>query len=608
MISNREAVPSKKRLAFHFFDARHSTPRYEGTGNDRRLTVESYIGDRSDMVFVGTCIRGNGTATIDVSDFVTGTLTAEVDWVKSAANVVNPASRTFTDYINDKDEAIIPPSGTITLSTEINNTNKTITIPNGVCYKGIHIYNNGTRVAYYSCEATAGATLYDIMNSGNHASIEDIHASFWDSNDNDVPFNYLNFLGYNVPYNLVSLSDLGWTIIGNQDIGRREFQGWARVDGQTDPFGGTNASMFTENDTDSNPRFSASVGRPTLRTGTTYTFSVYLRTTSALSPMNVNLAISGGMGTGNATVVVTDTWQRFSTTNTMTLDDSRNGVVGGFGTVTRGSGIVLFASHPQLVVGSDARPYQSTGILIGQEADVGYIGASLVNPHNDILGNPLTNIGMVKQKLTIEQANCLQSDGTWSFRVNYNPTLIVNNGTDITSTSTVVDNGNSTWDITFPAATQIFNLRINTDNFYPCSEGQSTTVTGFNGGTVITATLVNFTVGTDFSTQNVFAYNDFEGANVEGTGFRPSLTPTLFPMRLSRQKSNAEGVLRFNDSPLMRHFGLTGSIYTRTTLQTLLDSSSTVFGDNKGAGLKNLLGYFGLPTNASNLVDAYVRD
>ena len=608
-MSNR--VPFNKNLMCHFFDETWHSPENRGTSSERQAIVESSSGDRSGEVFVGRCIRGNGISYLDLSGFITGTLTVEVDWIRDSSDVINPNSRVYTDYVSSQLFFSLPSNGPVTLTTEVNDTLKRITLLNDTSYHGLHIYENGTRIAYYPCEEGTGGTVYNTLSNSNHAEVVNQHNDFWFT-DSMVSFGYSNHLGYNVPNNLISNSDLGYTIAGTLSTGRREVAGFDKVDGFADFFGTNLASRFTENDTVNNPGIQSSNGRPLMLIGETYTFSVYLRAETGQT-QTIRLTINGGLPAnsgGSPTgdfVTINDQWARYSTTFTMTLSDARCAVIGGFGSVPRASCIVFFASHPQLVLGSEPLPYESSGIIIGQTGQIGNVPASSFSFMQDALGNPLRNFGRVREKAFFVDNNCLLSNGVWLLRINYQPVLIENNDEDITASCTIVQNG-SDWDITFPNATQIFNLRINSNNHYPCSEGSGTEIGGFDvNNNIITGTLVNV-LNSDWDTQDLYAYNAIEGANFIGGVYIPSPTPSLQGLRKGRRYANVESTIMFNDSPLIRYLGIDPTQrYTKTQLQTIFDSNSRVFGNNRSDYLIDLLCYFDTSGNIND-INAFIKN
>ena len=147
------------------------------------------------------------------------------------------------------------------------------------------------------------------------------------------------------PANVVSyssdLSNAYWTKRGFAQLSTTE----------TAPDGSPTAYKVQENNTDNNP--GVVVIGSTTPVGT-YTFYVWLK-----ADANVSFALSTVGNVVGTTINVTTSWQLFQVTQTLT-SPSNGPHIGGFATIPRGSGIVLYIWHPQLNLGSTARPYQPT--------------------------------------------------------------------------------------------------------------------------------------------------------------------------------------------------------------------------------------------------------
>ena len=187
-------IPNRRYRLFHFYDQAFHSGRYTGQYDDRRLTIESSVGDRSGAVLAGQALQG-GNISIDVSGFVSGTLTVEVDYLKTSGTV-NANSLTFADYLDRNLRAQIPTSAGITLTTEVNDSTKVISFQANNIYKGIRVLNSGTLVAYYACEETTGGVLYDSTSNSNNVTIVG-HTSANRVQDVNAPFSFANFVGYN---------------------------------------------------------------------------------------------------------------------------------------------------------------------------------------------------------------------------------------------------------------------------------------------------------------------------------------------------------------------------------------------------------------------------
>lgn len=203
-----------------------------------------------------------------------------------------------------------------------------------------------TPIRWWPFSERSGATAYDVSGNGNHGTITNAvtttGAGFWGQTQ-DV-FHWPLAKGYNVGKNLLTytnnLSTDGWDHRGFTFNSSTE----------TDPAGGNTALKFTENNTDNNPALVQIANDIT--DGTDKTFSVWLR---ADSPTSIALALTGSNKAGD--VNITTVWQRFIVTDDS--DGSSGAHIGGFGSVTRNSGIVIYVWHPQAENGTVATDYQS---------------------------------------------------------------------------------------------------------------------------------------------------------------------------------------------------------------------------------------------------------
>lgn len=512
-MSRFQKIANSINKVFHFFDQEYHAPTYRGEGEEKRMIVESSSGDRTGLSFKGRCLKGDGVIKLDVSRFVTGDLTVKVDWQKSN-DVITNGSLNYLDYklLNGSSPSSI--SGTISLTSEIDNTNKQIKLANDTLYYGLHILDNGNRVAYYAGEEFYGTILYDLLGNENYANILydngiPDHNVFVE--DKDVPFSYANEYGYTQYKNLISFSEEGWIHPGGAGIGRREFHGFAKEDGVLDPFGKSNACKFTENNTDNNPRLSASNDRPNLKEGEVYTFSVWAKTDNAFSGTAINLGISGGGNSSTyASKVITDQWERIYITATMSSNDDRCGTVGGWTSITRNSGFVLYLAYPQFVVGADVLDFESTGKQVELKTTSANFPVNLLNQGLDVFNYPLKNQGRVKEVLKVVDNHCLVGDSSWYMEVDYQPTSILIDGEDVLSSCVISDIGGGNYKIVFPDELKIYNLIIN-DIHYPVSEGINDTVSGIDSSqNERIAKLVNFEESY-WGKQDNYAYNFTEG-------------------------------------------------------------------------------------------------
>jgi hypothetical protein len=126
----------------------------------------------------------------------------------------------------------------------------------------------------------------------------------------------------------------------------------------TAPDGTTSASKIVATASDGSLQDSISI-----TSGTTYTFSVYLKTTSGTLNTNISLgspAFPDTEGDGGRTkqIIVTNTWQRFTITSTADATANSGIGVGGFNSFSTGEEVLVWGA--QLEVGSYATSYIPT--------------------------------------------------------------------------------------------------------------------------------------------------------------------------------------------------------------------------------------------------------
>ena len=126
----------------------------------------------------------------------------------------------------------------------------------------------------------------------------------------------------------------------------------------TAPDGTTSASKIVATASDGSIQDSISI-----TSGTTYTFSVYLKTTSGTLNTNISLgspAFPDTEGDGGRTkqIIVTNTWQRFTITSTADATANSGIGVGGFNSFSTGEEVLVWGA--QLEVGSYATSYIPT--------------------------------------------------------------------------------------------------------------------------------------------------------------------------------------------------------------------------------------------------------
>ena len=137
--------------------------------------------------------------------------------------------------------------------------------------------------------------------------------------------------------------NIGYTDFANSYWTARGFTKVGVVDG---PLGYTGYE-FLENNTNSNPSVFINTD---LSDGSFQTFGVWLK---ASSPISIAFATTGSNQT--ATINITTEWQFFSCTDN--YNATTGPFISGFGTITRGSGVRLYAAMPQLEEGTTASDF-----------------------------------------------------------------------------------------------------------------------------------------------------------------------------------------------------------------------------------------------------------
>jgi hypothetical protein len=123
-------------------------------------------------------------------------------------------------------------------------------------------------------------------------------------------------------------------------------RGFTKVGVVDGPLGYTGYE-FLENDSHLNP---AIIAYENLSDGSFQTFGVWLKSSS---PISIALATTGSNRT--STINITTEWQFFSCTDNFNSTSGPH--IGGFGTITQGSGVTLFAAMPQLEEGTTASDF-----------------------------------------------------------------------------------------------------------------------------------------------------------------------------------------------------------------------------------------------------------
>jgi hypothetical protein len=159
------------------------------------------VGHRESTVFPPMCMRGDGVMFFDVSNFISGTLTAKVWWKKDVVlDTVHVDSSTWEDI-----HSLQEPN--VALTTEVDDVNKVITLTNNQLYYGLHVYENGILIDIFIGEENS-VNLFGVIN-GNSISISNIIISNFFNVDSDVPYSWRNNKGYqgDNPYIMANINN-----------------------------------------------------------------------------------------------------------------------------------------------------------------------------------------------------------------------------------------------------------------------------------------------------------------------------------------------------------------------------------------------------------------
>jgi len=184
--------------------------------------IYSSTGNREGEVFKGKCYQADVSSYIDVSSFVTGTLTAKAWWVKDIVIILD-GSLTYNEIL-EQTKDLSNATANIDLTTEVDDVNKYINLQSDFLYYGILVYEDGNLVALYNCEEGDGTTAYDLTSNKNNGTLVNIWSGFH-AEDTDVPFSFLNEFGYSIVNNAFIPKDLStpnFDVLGNplENIGR----------------------------------------------------------------------------------------------------------------------------------------------------------------------------------------------------------------------------------------------------------------------------------------------------------------------------------------------------------------------------------------------------
>lgn len=614
-------TPHKDKVIGEWFSQKWHTPAIDGR-------IESHVGQRSGEVFAGRCYQGETGAYIDVSSFVTGTLTVKCWWKKENGTVhTESLDYNAIDAIVKSVNPIEATNPQIELTIEVDDVNKHIALTDGDLYYGLHVYSNGELVAIYLGEEGYGATITGCVN-GNEAIF--INATNQHTTDDDVPYNHANEFGYsagrvidldasytidesviysiayesdvirvnlmnpngnvvtfyhyqelndyafpgiltqagfvgssyyvtqvmgsstyvillrivdgeynalNVKFNIevISMTGIGRLQVSNKyyvnafnDI--MSLNGWsspaAIFQSQTDPF-----LEFYIAVSGSDPTYGDTYVDDVLgETGLTGTILRQYFTDIGIHDVNAWLtAIDNNLTTNPSNS--TTSWSyglrpeyriEFSHTGTSFIIDFEqdfSNVVAtvGYGAADYWVGNINepFKYITDITVSGGSNPYETIDFIIHEFYinDINVLNADFQNNKVDAKGSVITNYGQVCYPLQLVESWCLLADGVWELQIDYEPTEITVNETDVFTDCTITDNGNGTWNILFPNLLTVCNLLINGTYHYPLSEGIGAVINGYDGQASIEATIINgvFSPTSIWQTQDDYHWNAYEG-------------------------------------------------------------------------------------------------
>lgn len=247
----------------------------------------------------------------------------------------------------------------------------------------------------YKCEDINPTVAYDSSGNSNHGTKNNITASTFHYEGDDVPHSFQNEVGYREGVNLLSQSnnftDSDWSGF----YVKPTFTG-----GQADPFGGNDAWTWNTSTTTGNDgTFGGVIQSGTHEDGETYTVSCWLR---ASSNVNLKFGLTDGR---DATIAVTTEWQRFESTSTgdtglqqrfFQLYDRTN------------VDVDVYVYGAQTEVGAAATDYENTG----DAASAGdLVPRDESDTSKDIFGNTLQYSGKVPMNGQAVNSPCGDFDG-----------------------------------------------------------------------------------------------------------------------------------------------------------------------------------------------------
>ena len=243
---------------------------------------------------------------------------------------------------------------------------------------------------------SAGTTAYDGSGNGNHGTING--ATY--VNGIGAPVAQTSVINWNKGVNIILDSEFTASSTNSPNL----FRGFVRNSTtEESPFGTFDAVKMTEDGTNSNPGL---VFNTNASNSNPHTLKAYIKANTATS---IAFATNGATNPGN--INVTTEWQAFEVTQS---GANSNPHIGGFGSITQGSGIVLYVWHPQLQEASSAGPYVGT-IGTAQTSDV-------LLPQGLTTGRDITGVNLFEN---VRKQSALNLDGQSWAEVHDNASLDV---------------------------------------------------------------------------------------------------------------------------------------------------------------------------------------
>ena len=242
----------------------------------------------------------------------------------------------------------------------------------------------------------AGTTAYDGSGNGNHGTI---NGATW-THGVGAPVAQTAVIDWNKGTNIILESE------NPDNLPSFAARGFTKNSStETSPIGTNDAHKYTEDNTNTNP---ALVWSGDYSTGASQTLKVYLKADASTS-----LALSTQGQTSGGNINVTTEWQQFEVTQSVNSTSGPH--IGGFATITQGSGIVLYMWHPQMSYGDSV--YVPT-LATAQTSDV-------LLPAGLTTGRDITGVNLFEN---VRKQGALNLDGNSWAEVHDNASLDFSSG------------------------------------------------------------------------------------------------------------------------------------------------------------------------------------